>query len=229
MKRERLIFLLDYDGTLAPLAPRPEEALPHPEAAGILRALRECYPVYVITGRRVKDLELLLPLPGLAVVGGHGVEEGVLGGESRLLYHIDLSPLRANLPRCPGVFVEDKGFALALHYRGAPDEGQTQRCLRRWLRGVIPLLRSLGLEALPGKKVLELKPRGANKGQAVLRLLERYPDHTPIYIGDDRTDEAAFRALRKKGLTFKVGPGFTAAAGRLRDVDTVMAYLKTYL
>jgi len=80
-----------------------------------------------------------------------------------------------------------------------------------------------------GKKVLELKPKGVDKGQAVLRLLGRHPDHTPVYIGDDTTDEAAFLALRGRGLTFKVGEGPTAAQGRLKDVEEVLAYLQTYL
>ena len=122
MRAENPVFFLDYDGTLAPIAQRPEEAFPHPEAPRVLRALMERHPVYVVTGRRVRDLEPLLPLPGLPVVGGHGLEEGVLFGEVRPLFPVDLGPLRARLPSCPGVRVEDKGFALALHYRGAEDE-----------------------------------------------------------------------------------------------------------
>lgn len=72
MRAENPVFFLDYDGTLAPIAPRPEEAFPHPEAPRVLEALRARFPVYVITGRRIRDLEALLPLPGLPVVGGTG-------------------------------------------------------------------------------------------------------------------------------------------------------------
>lgn len=229
MRAENPVFFLDYDGTLAPIAPRPEEAFPHPEAPRVLEALRARFPVYVITGRRVRDLEALLPLPGLPVVGGHGAEEGTLGGEVRPLLSAELAPLRSCLPPCEGVRLEDKGFALAFHYRGAQDEEVAVACLRRWLGEVGGLLRELGLEALWGKKVLEIKPKEAEKGRAVLRLLERHPGHTPVYIGDDATDETAFRALQSRGLTLKVGPGPTAAAGRLADVDEVLAYLKTYL
>lgn len=229
MKAENPVFFLDYDGTLAPIAPRPEEALPHPEALRVLEALRQRYPVYVVTGRRVEDLERLLPLAGLPVVGGHGLEEGVVGGEKRSLFPVDLAPLRAHLPQCPGVRVEDKGFSLALHYREARHEARALACLKAWLREVEELLRALGLEVLQGKKVLEIKPRGVNKGEAVLRLLARHPGRTPVYIGDDATDEAAFRALEGRGLTLKVGPGPTAAQGRLRDTEAVLAYLKTYL
>ncbi|GGN01405.1 trehalose 6-phosphate phosphatase [Thermus composti] len=229
MRAENPVFFLDYDGTLAPIAERPESAFPHPEALRVLRALMERHPVYVVTGRRVKDLEPLLPLPGLRVVGGHGLEEGTLFGEVRPLFPVDLGPLRARLPSCPGVRVEDKGFALALHYRGAEDEEKARACLEAWLKKAEGLFKALGLEALPGKKVLELKPKGVDKGQAVLRLLKRHPGHTPIYIGDDTTDEAAFQALRGQGLTFKVGEGPTAAQGRLRDVEEVLTYLKTYL
>ena len=229
MRAENPLFLLDYDGTLAPIAPRPEEALPHPEALQILKALMARYPLYVITGRRVEDLARLLPLPGLKVVGGHGLEEGEVGGESHPLFPVDLSSLRRILPACPGVWVEDKGFALAFHYRGAGDEGGALACLRAWLASHGDLLEGLGLEVLVGKKVLEIKPKGADKGQAVLRLWARHPHHIPVYIGDDTTDEAAFQALRGKGLTFKVGPGPTVAEGRFADVAGVLAYLRSYL
>ncbi len=133
MRVENPLFLLDYDGTLAPIAPRPEEAFPHPGALEVLRALMVRYPLYVITGRRVEDLARLLPLPGLRVVGGHGLEEGEIGGESHPLFPVDLGPLRRVLPSCPGVWVEDKGFALAFHYRGAEDEERARTCLKVWL------------------------------------------------------------------------------------------------
>lgn len=229
MRAANPLFLLDYDGTLAPIAPRPEEALPHPEAAGVLRALLARHPLYVVTGRRVADLARLLPLPGLPVVGGHGLEEGVVGGEARPLFPVDLDPLRPRLPACPGVRVEDKGFALALHFREAADPQGAWACLQAWLEGEAGLLQRLGLEALPGKMVLELKPKGVDKGQAALRLLRRHPGRTPVYVGDDLTDEAAFRALKGLGLTLKVGEGPTQAGGRLRDVEAVLDYLKTYL
>ncbi|GLV47632.1 trehalose 6-phosphate phosphatase [Thermus sp. LT1-2-5] len=229
MKAEKPVFFLDYDGTLAPLAKKPEEAVPHPEAPQVLKMLWARYPVYVVTGRRVKDLEVLLPLPGLPVVGGHGLEEGVLFGEVRPLYPVNLNPVRKRLPPCPGVRVEDKGFALALHYRGAENEEEAEACLKAWLEGIKDLFATLNLEALPGKKVLEIKLKGVDKGQAVLRLLKRHPHHTPIYIGDDITDEAAFAALEGLGLTFKVGEGPTRAKGRLKDVEEVLTYLKTYL
>ncbi|GAB5601633.1 trehalose-phosphatase [Thermus sp. FJN-A] len=229
MKANNPVFFLDYDGTLAPIAPRPEEARPHPEAPEVVGRLQARYPVYVITGRRVKDLEPLLPLPGLSVVGGHGLEEGVLFGEAVPLFPVDLTPLREALPACPGTWVEDKGYALALHYREAEDEAAAEACLRAWLEGKKALLERLGLEALPGKKVLEIKPKGVDKGKAVLRLLDRHPGRTPVYIGDDTTDEAAFLVLRDRGLTFKVGEGPTAAQGRLEDVEAVLDYLKTYL
>ena len=77
MRAENPVFFLDYDGTLAPIAQRPEEAFPHPEAPRVLRALMERHPVYVVTGRRVRDLEPLLPLPGLPLfqscLPGHSV------------------------------------------------------------------------------------------------------------------------------------------------------------
>ncbi len=226
-KVARPVFLLDYDGTLAEIAPRPELARPHPEVPRLLVALARRHPVYLVTGRRVRDLEGLLGPLGIPVFGVHGAEEGVLGGgvQSRLGEE-ERSRVRAlfdRVPRIEGLWVEDKGAALALHYRGAPDEGAVERALSELSRDLPP-----GVVALWGKRVLELRPAAASKGAVALEVARRHPHCTPVAIGDDRTDEEMFAAL-PHAVTIKVGPGPTSARYRLGGVEEVVRYLKQYV
>ncbi|AEB11501.1 trehalose-phosphatase [Marinithermus hydrothermalis] len=222
------LFLIDYDGTLAPLVQDPARAYPHPQVPRLLAELSRRHPLYLVTGRRVADLEPLLPVPGLRVVGVHGMEEGILGEEARTLVFSGvlerIERLRREVPRMEGVRLEDKGCAIALHYRGAPDEAAVVEALQRWVARLPE-----GLEPLWGKKVLEVRPAGYNKGQAVRRIVAMYPGRTPVYIGDDATDEEAFAALGEDALTIRVGPGRTRARYRLEDVEAVVAYLEGYL
>lgn len=226
-KAKSPFFLLDYDGTLAEIAPRPEEARPYPGVPELLGALARRYPVYLVTGRRVWDLERLLPVRGLRAYGVHGLEEGTLFGQVRArvpepaLWSLEM--VREAIPRLPGLWVEDKELALALHYRGAPDEAAVAEALRRWAAGL-----PAGLETLWGKKVLEIRPRGYGKGRVARELATRFPDRVPVVLGDDATDEEMFRAL-PEAVTVKVGPGPTAARFRLPDVAAAVAYLRQYL
>lgn len=224
------LLLLDYDGTLAEIVARPEEAYPHPAVPELLGRLRARFPLYLVTGRSVRDLEALLPVPGLQVVGVHGMEAGTLGGEvTQLVDKTALGALevvRTRLPdlaeaQCDGLRVEDKGAAIALHYRGVGDGGV--EALQRWADAV-----PNSLDQLWGKMVLELRPAGYSKGLAAARLARTHAPATPVFIGDDTTDEEAFAALQD-GLTIKVGEGKTRARERLADVAAVVAYLERYL
>jgi len=222
------LLLLDYDGTLAEIVPDPEAARPHPEVPALLGALRERFPVYLMTGRSVASVSRLLRVPGLEVVGVHGMEAGRLGEDAApLVAEGDLgalSAVRARLPELSGLSglkVEDKGLAIALHYRDVDAGGEA--ALRTWAETV-----PNSLDRLWGKKVLELRPHGYSKGRAAARLAAEHPQATPLFIGDDTTDEEAFAAI-PGGLTIKVGEGDTRAQARLPDVAAVVAYLKRYL
>jgi trehalose 6-phosphate phosphatase len=231
---ERPLLLLDYDGTLAEITEDPDRAVPHPQVPELLHSLAARMPVRVITGRRVVDVARLLPVPELVAVGVHGMEDGPLGGEVRS--RLDrasrelMSSARAELPQIRGVRVEDKGAAIALHYRGAPDEDRVVRDLGEWAERL-----PTGLEPVWGKKVVEVRPRGFDKGRAARELAAEHPGATPVMIGDDTTDEDAFRALAEfrngetPTVTIKVGPGETSARYRLDDIDAVVSYLRSYL
>lgn len=221
------LLILDYDGTLAEVTDRPHQATPHEAIPELLAELDRRYPLAILTGRRVADLAELLPVPGLRVIGVHGIQSGTIGGEVDALVpdHVvaQLEGVRGRLPDLAGVEVEDKTAAIALHYRNAPDPEAAESALRAWSERVPG-----ELEALWGKMVLEIRPRGWDKGKAAERLMAEHPGRTPVVIGDDTTDEEAFAAV-PAGVTIKVGPGETAARHRLPDVGAVVAYLREYL
>ena len=232
----RPLLLLDYDGTLAPIVEDPAAAWAHPEVPGLLAALADAVPVYVLTGRDLGALAALLagpdgaPVP-VRAVGLHGAEVGVLGGPAaRPAYapHADaLRAARAAVPDVAGVRVEAKGGeAFAVHWRGAPDEAAAQAALGAWASAAPD-----GLEAVWGKCVVELRPVGVSKGAAARRIAAAHPDRTPVCLGDDVTDEHAFEALAgvPGAVTVRVGPGATVARYRLADVEAAVGYLRRVL
>ncbi len=221
------LLMLDYDGTLAEVVDNPDEAHPHEEVPDLLTRLNEAHPVYIVTGRTADDLSTLLHVEGLRVIGVHGMEEGVLGGEvTPSVSEEDLETLeevRRDFPELKGLKVEDKRSAIAFHYREVSDEGREK--LESWASQ-----QPKNLSRLWGKNVLELRPEGYSKGRAVERLVKEHSDKKPVFIGDDTTDEEAFEVLAlDTGLSIKVGQGETKAQARLVDVDAVVAYLKHYL
>lgn len=223
----RPLFFLDYDGTLAPIVADPAEARPHPEVPALLERLAARYPVYVVTGRHLAAVAELLPLP-LPAIGLHGAQEGRLGEPPRDALPADaaeaLDRMRESVPAHDGLWVEPKGPSFAVHYRHAADAAAALDVLRDWA-GEAPE----ALEAVWGKQVVELRPRGTSKGVAVRRVAAGHPERTPVYLGDDVTDEDAFAALGDDAVTVKVGAGPTVARFRLPDVDAVVAYLRGFV
>ncbi|PEN14683.1 trehalose-phosphatase [Longibacter salinarum] len=227
---DKPLFFLDYDGTLAPIVDDPEKAVPHPDIPPILQGLSDRYPVWIVTGRDIAQLGAFIDLP-LQAIGLHGSQAGTIGGDTKYLVPDEaaeaISSLRQSVPSIDGVRVEDKSQAFAVHYRNATDEEDARERLKAWTNTMPEIL-----EAIWGKKVVELRPEGWTKGTAVRRIASDYPDHTPVYLGDDVTDEDAFEELHtfdRDTVTIKVGNDATAAHHRLRDPDEVVEYLRSYL
>jgi trehalose 6-phosphate phosphatase len=229
---DRPLLFLDYDGTLAPIVDDPAAARPHPDVPDLVRSLASAYPLYVVTGR---DLAALHRLLGVEVdaIGLHGAERGRLGGpvESGLpdAARDALDERKARVPEVDGVVVEEKGASFAVHYRQAITAGrekEAREALKTWTADLPDTL-----DAVWGKAVVELRPRGITKGTAVDEIARQHPDRTPLYLGDDTTDEDAFRALHAlhdDAVTVKVGAGETAARYRLDDVEAVVRYLEAF-
>lgn len=226
-RTENPLFFLDYDGTLAPIIDNPAEARPHPDVPSIVKKLDGQYRLYIVTGRYPPHLGAFLDFP-VDVIGLHGVQRGRLHGElSSVLPNAAQEAIehyRRTAPTSDHIRLEEKGPMFALHYRQASDKAAAQKAIRDWL-GEVPDV----LDPIWGKDVVELRPAGVSKGTAVKEIAERHPNMTPIYIGDDVTDEDAFEALGDDAITIKVGDGESAARFRLATIEDVVAYLEGYL
>ena len=223
LKGQGLLFLLDYDGTLVEIAPRPELARPTQELVQMLARLVSLpnLVLVVVSGRPLENLRELLPIGGLNYLGSHGAE-GLIGGEpwtlkvgagSREEQEELQRQLACKLADLHGWWLETKPLGFALHYRQAEPEEEV-----RIFEALKPLLDQVSRagrhQILQGKKVVEILPQGVSKGAAIQEIL-RFPgfsDLFPVYLGDDVTDESAFQVLQGRGLTVKVGIGTGATA-----------------
>jgi trehalose-phosphatase len=233
-----LAIFLDYDGTLVRIRERPELARLGPKRRAELARLGRRAKVAVVSGRPLAEVRRLVGVPGLAYVGNHGLE---IRADGRTWVHPEaarrvgavgrtVSAIEARISDLPGVFVEDKGLTASVHYRMARPR------LRGPLHDIVAeeVGRSRGRVVLSqGKKVFEIRPNVPwDKGRGVRRLMLRAGfagPRFPIYIGDDRTDEDAFRALGDRGLTIRVGSCRGTAArhclGAVKDVWKLLAAL----
>lgn len=226
-------LFLDLDGTLVELADRPEAVTPSPSLPALLQRLRSALDgaVAVISGRSLTAIESLLHVPGMPLAGVHGLERRDAQGRIHraALPAETLADARAALDAFtaahPGTHYEDKGAALALHYRDAP---QLQAAAAQTMGDAC---RALGEKFVvqPGKFVFELKPAAQNKGTVVASFLEEAPfrDRRPVFLGDDVTDEDAFREVQARGgHGIRVGPlEGSAAQWNLTSVTEVLEWL----
>ena len=182
---ERSALLLDIDGTLAPIAPRPELASVPERTRAELRRLTARYRLLAcVSGRAGEDARRVVGIDGITYVGNHGLE---LDARAE-----DLAEAVAAFREEVDLPVEDKRLSLSYHFRGARDE----EAARAELEGVAARARAAGLVPRFGRKVLEIRPPLAtDKGTAVRILLERSGAKRALYAGDDTTDLDAFAAL----------------------------------
>lgn len=212
----QVLFMLDFDGTLSPIASHPELARMSESLRITLEALAKSsrFSVSIISGRSVAQLKSLVRVKNLIYVGNHGLElEGpgfkymhAQGKQFERVMKEIHAELEAFVRRFPGASLEDKGVSLSCHFRlldskrsGAFHEGFS-KLLSRWVRdGTVHIVEA--------KKVYEVRPRIRwNKGSAVRWvLLHEDPSALPFYIGDDKPDEPAFKALAERGITVRVG------------------------
>lgn len=238
LRGRRLAVFLDYDGTLTPIVDRPDLAVLSDDMRQTLRRLAAAWPTAVVSGRARDDVAARVGVDSLKYAGAHGFDiAGPDAAGPRLEVEPGLAPavaraaeeLRRRTAGIPGVLVEDKRFAAAVHYRLVAEARvpEVERIVDEVLAGRPELRKALG------KKVFELRPAiDWDKGRAVRWLLGALgldrPDVVPLYVGDDVTDEDAFRALRDRGIGVLVAdaPRPTAARYSLRDVGEVREFLE---
>lgn len=232
---ERWAFFLDVDGTLVELREHPSLVRVAPALKDALARLRERNDgaVALVSGRSAADLDRLFAPQRFALAGLHGQEiRRCNGAEAPALRPVPKRQIEAVRSRLeafargdPRLVLEDKGGSLALHYRRAPERrADCLRTVRAALEG------APALELLEGKMVLELKPRGVDKGAAITALMREpcFRDRIPVFAGDDTTDEYGFVAVRRLGgKAIKVGPGATHAQHRVPDVGGLTRWLDT--
>jgi trehalose 6-phosphate phosphatase len=238
-------LLLDFDGTLTPIVPHPEAAHLSPTMQELLGALA-AYPSYrvaIVSGRALADLQPRIAASGLYLAGNHGLEIEGPGGRYDHPEAQRLRPqmtalahdLRADLAEIPQALVEDKGVTLSVHYRQVPASFVPEvraRLLKRTGRAL-----EAGVLALrTGKAVLEIRPSVPwGKGEAVHWIVERLYQDMPgahmlaLYLGDDDTDEDAFRAIASSGIGIVVGRDrlHSAAPYYVQSVEEVERFLST--
>jgi len=208
---DRVWLFLDYDGTLAELAPTPDHIEPNAEVVVVVSALAD-HPrirVSVISGRRLEHVEKLVPVEGILLAGTYGVEMRMPEGERK--ERIPFDAVRPALERIKphwaeliagheGFFLEDKGWALAIHARFA-DPGPANQVLSAARQIAQRTAASGPFRVLGGHRFLEIGPKLAHKGKTVAHLIDRWPeaDALPLYLGDDDKDEEAFDVIHAHG------------------------------
>lgn len=213
--REGLLCAFDFDGTLAPIMPKPGQVtLPEPVRDRLLR-LSEHAPVAIITGRALADIRGRLGFSPDFVIGNHGLE-GVPGWESRAASHerlcrawkTQLSHILQQSHLAEGIGIEDKRYSLSVHYRFAPDPPRAEAFLNEACVRLEPPPRIVA-----GKCIISLMAEDAcHKGSALEALIVESRARSALYVGDDVTDEDVFRLKRTDLLSVRVERGAGSAA-----------------
>ncbi|WP_250534385.1 trehalose-phosphatase [Caballeronia sp. AZ10_KS36] len=226
-------FFFDFDGTLVELASTPDGIFVPRSVPDILAALRRATnnAVAVVSGRGIDNIDSFLQIPDLPVAGMHGAERRDANGDVQRIGFNDERLLRMEhvlegvVSANPGMLLEIKGAALALHYRNAPDREPAARAATERL--VADYADAYVLQ--PGKMVYEIKPKDVDKGRALRAFMAEPPftGRKPVFIGDDLTDEKGFAVVNEfDGLSIKVGPGETVARSRIESVELLLDWLQ---
>lgn len=236
LRSQELALFLDYDGTLTPIVSHPQLARLGSSMRRTLERLSHRHVVAVVSGRDRRDVEAIVDLPELYYAGSHGFD---IGGPGEM--HFEYPPARQVIPQLesatveleksmlpfPGAWVERKRFAVAVHYRQVAEEdlSAVDQAVDRVHRACP------GLKRAYGKKIFELKPDMEwDKGRAIQWLINRLElhHHQLIYIGDDVTDEDAFRILESMGIGICVQESYRRTAARfvLHDIQEVESFLQ---
>ncbi len=235
-----LAVVLDYDGTLVPIASTPEQALPDSQLISLLAALgrRRNTTIEILSGRDRNEVEQWFGTLPVGLSAEHGIwrrsEPNSKWEPSVDVSHLEWLPgvrqtLEEFAAETPGAFVEEKTASIAWHYRNV-GRGYGEMQARELRVRLSQAMVGKQVDIIEGKKVLEVRPRGTNKAAIVQRLLARDPAPALIVaLGDDRADEELFAALPPLSISMHVGPGASLATHRLRNPAAARAFLAALL
>jgi trehalose-phosphatase len=209
LRDKTVVVFIDYDGTLTPIAESPEQARLSEEMRQALRDLAGKCTVAIVSGRDLENVRNMVGIDGIVYAGSHGFDISGLGGHMDFQQGVDYLPaldmaeksLHDLLQGIPGCQIERKRFAIAVHFRRVADSHVTK--VESAVNEV--LSNHKGLRKTGGKKVFELRPDIEwDKGKAIAWIQQKLDlareEVLPVYIGDDLTDEDAFRELRGRGI-----------------------------
>ena len=226
----RHALFLDFDGTLAPIVPRPEDAAASAETRRAVETImaRTGGAVALLSGRDLTDLDARIAPLKPPAAGSHGVVRRDAAGRLRRdeASGEELAEATARVEdfaRRHGLLVERKAGAVTVHYRAQPDAAAASRALADEI-----VAATQGLRAIHGNMVSEIAVLAANKGHALDAFMAEPPfaGRIPVMAGDDTTDEDAFRAAQRHGgIGLKIGAGPTAATHRAATIDDFLAWL----
>lgn len=233
----KLGLCLDFDGTLVPIAPHPDAISVAPDLPGLLSDLAAQLDgrLAIITGRTHADLSGFLDVTAFPVAASHGAQFSTAGSADveQLIDAAGLDPVRPKLAAMiadlPGVRIEDKGTALAVHVRDNPG---CQSYLFKQMQDALSSDENLSIKS--GKAIVEVSLAGKNKGTAIHALMQQpgWQGATPVMLGDDTTDDAGMEVAKQYGgLGIQVGEGpdgcaLTHASVHLPDVEQAHALLR---
>lgn len=236
MARAEWVYFLDVDGTLIDIADTPGDVVVDDGLLDLISLLSATTALALISGRSLADLmeRFTLPHRQLPMAAQHGLER--INAQGKVFAYAPSAQVKAlvqerlanALQRHPALLFEDKGIVMALHYRRVPHLGALVRRLMKKISTEI----GDSYELLAGKCVVEIKPAGINKGTAIDAFMQEpeFAGATPVFIGDDNSDEAGFAAVNVLGgVSIKVGSGHSLAHHRLDSVEEVRAWLSSAL
>ena len=234
---KRCALLFDIDGTLLELAPSPREVVVPPGLRENLQMLLEKTDgaLALVSGRSLIDIDWIFDPVLFPAVGGHGAEMRLSIDTEAVASHAP--PMDAELKKRfaaiammdPGILLEDKGYSLALHYRKAPTIEQALYDAVSTIRADLP---DATIDVLPGKFVCEIKASGVSKATGVRELMmnEPFEGRTPVFLGDDVTDESVFAIMPDlEGISFSVGRRARGVQGHFNAPADVRAWMSQLL
>ncbi len=247
IRKKEVILFLDYDGTLTPIVSHPRLAVLSPKIRSVINKLNKQLPfgVTIVSGRSLSEIKRKVNLKELSYVGNHGYEM-----QTPYLKYIHpealkfiasakkiQNQLKQALKKYKGIFVEDKTMTLSVHYRNVA-LSEVASLKKAFLKAMQPYIKQRMVRLTHGKKVWEIRPPVSwGKGKSVQWLLTSLgvsdnKNALPIFIGDDKTDEDAFKVLKKKGIGIKIcsekDPS-SAARYYLKDTREVLTFLNRLL
>ncbi len=241
-----IALFLDYDGTLTPIAPTPDQAVLSPDTKKVLQKIIKCPKVHtaIVSGRSLEDVRRLIGIKDLIYIGNHGFEikgsgmefEGLISPAYRQVLAGIKSEIIRSLESFQGVIIENKGITLSVHYR-LTQEDERAEILRHLEKITKQFISNQDIHVTTGKMVFEIRPPiDWDKGKAVMWVFKRqqlayeHQNVLPIYIGDDVTDEDAFFVLKDMGVTVCVGQKEASQAQYyVNDPDEVIKFLEFLL